>query len=169
MMHIFFCISILGFLLGNKAVQFLHQSAFAFICIPTKCMRFPLSPRILINTFSYSYQHLSLVIYCHWSFIDNSHSGRCEVLFIVVLICNFFDDWWYRVSFLMSIGHLFVERSVYSGLLPLYFKILFIYFSREGKGEREREKHQLPLTWPPLGTWPATQASSLTGNWTGDP
>ena len=27
----------------------------------------------------------------------------------------------------------------------------------------------LPLTHPLLGTWPATQASALTGNGTGDP
>ena len=27
----------------------------------------------------------------------------------------------------------------------------------------------LPLTHPPLGTWPATQAHALTGNRTGDP
>ena len=26
----------------------------------------------------------------------------------------------------------------------------------------------LPLTWPSLGTWPATQACALTENWTGD-
>ena len=27
----------------------------------------------------------------------------------------------------------------------------------------------LPLTWPPVGTWPATQACALTGNGTSDP
>ena len=27
----------------------------------------------------------------------------------------------------------------------------------------------LPLACPPLGTWPATQACTLTGNRTGDP
>ena len=34
-------------------------------------------------------------------------------------------------------------------------------------GVLERERNitvWLPLTWPPLGTWPATQACALTGN-----
>ena len=49
----------------------------------------------------------------------------------------------------------------------------FIYlFLERGKGrEKERERNinvWLPLTWPLLGTWPATQACALTGNWTGD-
>ena len=38
--------------------------------------------------------------------------------------------------------------------------------------EEERERNinvRLPLTWPPLGTWPATQACALTGNRTGNP
>ena len=54
-------------------------------------------------------------------------------------------------------------------------KILFIYFQREGKRGRRRgretsacERYQLPLTCPPLGTWPTTQACALTGNQTGN-
>ena len=55
----------------------------------------------------------------------------------------------------------------------LFFNILFIYLFifREGKGEREGEKHQyvLPLLNPPptpqLGTWPATQAHAI--DWVG--
>ena len=52
-----------------------------------------------------------------------------------------------------------------------FFTILFIYFQRKGKGgERERNiSVWLPLMWPPLGTWPATQACALTGNLTGNP
>ena len=41
----------------------------------------------------------------------------------------------------------------------------------EGR-DKERERNVnvwLPLTHPLLGTWPATQASALTGNQTGDP
>ena len=37
--------------------------------------------------------------------------------------------------------------------------------------EEERERNisvWLPLTWPPLGSWPATQACALTGNRTSD-
>ena len=37
--------------------------------------------------------------------------------------------------------------------------------------QKERERNisvWLPLTWPPLGTWPTTQACALTRNRTGD-
>ena len=49
-------------------------------------------------------------------------------------------------------------------------KILFTIF-REGKGGREGRNTSvwLPLVHPLLGTWPATQASALTGNRTSDP
>ena len=53
----------------------------------------------------------------------------------------------------------------------LFFRILFIFRGRGREGEREGEKHQcvfashVELT----GTWPATQARALTGNWTSDP
>ena len=59
--------------------------------------------------------------------------------------------------------------------LPLHVflkSILFISFFLERGKEKERERNinvWLPLTWPLLGTWPATQASALTGNWTSDP
>ena len=53
------------------------------------------------------------------------------------------------------------------------FKKYFIYlFLESGEGkEKERERNinlWLPLKCPPLGTWPATQACSLTGNRTDD-
>ena len=54
--------------------------------------------------------------------------------------------------------------------LFIYFNvILFIYFQREGREGKERERNinvWLPLTYSPLGTWPTTQACSLTGNQT---
>ena len=55
-----------------------------------------------------------------------------------------------------------------------YFFKYFIYlFLERGTGrEKERERNinvWLPLMWPPLGTWPATQACALTGNRTGYP
>ena len=51
---------------------------------------------------------------------------------------------------------------------------LFIYlFIERGEGrEKERERNidvWLPLAHPSLGTWPTTQACSLTGDWTSDP
>ena len=57
-------------------------------------------------------------------------------------------------------------------IISLFLNILFIYLERgEGK-EKERERNfnvWLPFTYPPLGTWPATQACALTGNRTSDP
>ena len=53
---------------------------------------------------------------------------------------------------------------------------LQLYLFREGKAGRKRGRetsmyggllHTTP-PHPPMGTWPATQACALTGNWTGD-
>ena len=64
-----------------------------------------------------------------------------------------------------------------SGSLHTFFfkikkKIFYLLLERvEGK-EKERERNinvWLLLKWPPLGTWPATQACALTGNRTGNP
>ena len=54
-----------------------------------------------------------------------------------------------------------------------FFFNLFVYlFLERGEGrEKERERNisvWLPLTCPLLGTWPATQACAMTGNWTDD-
>ena len=58
-------------------------------------------------------------------------------------------------------------------LFIYYLKVSFILFLERGEGrEKEREGNisvWLPLTWPPLGTWPATQACALTGNRISDP
>ena len=56
------------------------------------------------------------------------------------------------------------------GYDSVFFKrfYLFIYFFREGKGWRKRERNinvWLPLSCPYLGTWPTC---ALTGNRTGD-
>ena len=56
--------------------------------------------------------------------------------------------------------------------LMVLFIYLFIYLFRGEGREKERERNinvWLPLMWPPLGTWPITQACALTGNPTGDP
>ena len=62
---------------------------------------------------------------------------------------------------------------LYYGLLKNIL-FLFIYLFLEIGERREKERGRninawLPLMWPPLGTWPATQACALTGNRTGDP
>ena len=55
----------------------------------------------------------------------------------------------------------------------IVFKTSYLFIFREGEGkEKDRERNingWLPLVHPLLGTWPATQACALTGNWTGDP
>ena len=55
-------------------------------------------------------------------------------------------------------------------IFMFFLNILFICLER-GKGrEKERERNisvWLPFTCPQLGTWPATQACSLTGTRTG--
>ena len=53
-----------------------------------------------------------------------------------------------------------------------FFKILCIYFYRGEGREKERERNLnvwSSLVRPLLGTWPATLACALTGNWTGHP
>ena len=56
---------------------------------------------------------------------------------------------------------------------PYMYAVLFIYLFLEGKGERKRGRETSVCgclsKWPPLGTWPATQACALTGNRTGNP
>ena len=55
----------------------------------------------------------------------------------------------------------------------MFFRFyLCIFRMREREGEREGEKHQYVVAshmHPSLGTWPATQAFSLTGNQTSYP
>ena len=51
----------------------------------------------------------------------------------------------------------------------MVFKKDFIYLFLERGEERERNVNVwLPLMWPPVETWPTTQACALTGNGTGD-
>ena len=72
--------------------------------------------------------------------------------------------------------HIYIHISVF--ILPLSLSLLiffnFIYlFLERGEGrEKKREWNinmWLPLMWPPLGTWPATQACAWTGNQTSNP
>ena len=55
----------------------------------------------------------------------------------------------------------------------LFLKIFIYLFLERGEGrEKERERNInvcLPLMWPPLGTWPTTQACALIRHRTSDP
>ena len=68
-------------------------------------------------------------------------------------------------------GGFFIMQNIAIYFLISFFKD-FIYL-REGEGgRRKRERNikvQLPLACPVLGPWPATQACTLTENWTGNP
>ena len=57
--------------------------------------------------------------------------------------------------------------------LFFFFKDFIYSFLERGEGkDKERERNinvWLPLTCPPLGTWPVTQACALTGKGTSNP
>ena len=42
---------------------------------------------------------------------------------------------------------------------------IYLFLERKERKEKEKEKNsnKLPLAWPQLGAWPATQACALTG------
>ena len=63
----------------------------------------------------------------------------------------------------------YILKTSVSHMSPWIFsKILLNFREREREGERERNiSVSLRLERPLLGTWPATQACTMTGNWTG--
>ena len=65
-----------------------------------------------------------------------------------------------------------LEIKFFYFLFFYFFKdFIYIFLERGREGEREREKHQCVVVsmWPPLRTWPTTQARAPTGNQTSDP
>ena len=89
-----------------------------------------------------------------------------DVLFSVYKSCT---------SFVKFISRYFILfDAMVRWIIFFFLNDVFIYlFLERGEGrEKERERNinvWLPLTHSLLGTWPATQACALTGNWTGDP
>ena len=76
--------------------------------------------------------------------------------------------WWKHPSLNTTVSNQVMANVVGNG--SDFFKRCFIYlFLERRKGRRKTSMcgifHMPPLT----GTWPATQACALTGNWTGDP
>ena len=68
------------------------------------------------------------------------------------------------------------QRLFNSSFFILYFLIflkdfIYLFLERGKEGVREGEKHQCVVASgvPLLGTWPATQAYTLTGNPSSDP
>ena len=74
-----------------------------------------------------------------------------------------------HISFQVSVFNL---DKLLNHMAVSIFSILKILFILERGREKERERNitvWLPLALPPLGTWPTTQACTLTGNQTSDP
>ena len=99
-------------------------------------------------------------------------------IFILVPYCFNYYNFIVNLEVRKNESFTFVLKSaagVY--LLMLYSRFfifrfhLFIFLERGKEGEREGRNINmwLPLERPPLGTWPATQACALTGNWTSNP
>ena len=71
------------------------------------------------------------------------------------------------------VGESQVGIRLQTRLLSFCFKLLFIYFQRQGKGGEKRGRetwlYKRNISWVPLacphpGTWPPTQRYALTGN-----
>ena len=75
----------------------------------------------------------------------------------------------YHVLNLRSVPRLWQELYFY---LFIFKDFIYLFLERGERREKERERDinvWLLLVWPLLGTWPASQACALTGNWTDDP
>ena len=78
----------------------------------------------------------------------------------------FSDRVWLQVTEAMK------SKTVDKGGPTFFFLRFYLFIFRERGREGERERNisvWLPLMWPPLGTWPATQACAPTGNRTANP
>ena len=74
---------------------------------------------------------------------------------------------------LKDVYHSFTfQRHIFYNYMLWFFKRFYLILER-GEGREKEGKRNinvwLPLMWAPLGTWPATRACALTGNWTGNP
>ena len=103
-----------------------------------------------------------------------THSPCCPLPFgsVNTLIwCDFFFCHIVAKFEILNVSNNLNSATVFESPFFFFFKILFIIFRERGR-EKERKRNinvWLPLMFPLLGTWPATQACALTGNWTGDP
>ena len=68
---------------------------------------------------------------------------------------------------------MFTNATFFKTTCILYLNdFIYLFLEREEGREKERERNinvWLPLKWPSIGTWPATQACALTGTQTSDP
>ena len=64
------------------------------------------------------------------------------------------------------------SKLVSECLYSIFLDCIYLFLERGDRRKKEGERNinvWLPLTHPLLGTWPAIQACTLTGNQTGDP
>ena len=64
-----------------------------------------------------------------------------------------------------------LKQKILSIYIYFFKDFIYLFLEKEGR-EKERKRNTnawLPLTFPLVGTWPATQACALTENRTGDP
>ena len=57
-------------------------------------------------------------------------------------------------------------------ILSFFKDVIYLFLERGERREKERERNinvRLFIVHPLLGTWPATQACALSGNWTSNP
>ena len=103
---------------------------------------------------------------CVCIFLSLLASGTLSVPFRNSLFCLGWTRWYLSCG--ATQAYLLLN---FQSLFFKYFIYLFLERGEERKKERERNidvwnTDQLPLSCPQLGSWPATQAWALTGNWT---
>ena len=80
---------------------------------------------------------------------------------------------WFQPTFFQVSQLIWTTLLFFSIFLKNFWQFFKNLFLERGEGrEEEKERNSnvwLPLTCPPLGTWPTTQACAPTGNRTGDP
>ena len=105
--------------------------------------------------------------------------GKHEDLYVYFVVLRWLLNFWVFFLHLTFIEFSYAHSKslVFAEWIQIERKKLFLRFYlffifRERKGwEKERERNinvWLPLMWPPLGTWPAIQKCTLTGNQTSD-
>ena len=94
-------------------------------------------------------------------------------IYWLIIVCALTGDWTHNFGILGQCSNqLSYPARVFLCSPPPFFLLrfyLFILRGREGDREGENMSVWFPLALPPLGTWPVTQACTLTGNWTSNP
>ena len=93
------------------------------------------------------------------------------LMYINIYVCTYIKNNWNHMNTIVKHCDFFHWNNVFF-LTFSFFKRFYLFICRERGRGREREGNinvWLPLACPLMGTWPATQACTLTGNPTGGP